>query len=413
MSQKLVGSCVVGQSGGPTAVINSSVYGVVKAALAAPEITHVYGASYGITGILNDRLYVLDQEDEAELELLMNTPSSELGSCRYKMKNPEEDDSDYRRILEIFKKYDIRYFFYIGGNDSMDTCMKVSKYFANSSWECRVIGVPKTIDNDLRITDHCPGYGSAIKYIANSVAEVKKDTLAYTMDTITVVEIMGRDAGWLTAGSALAGLIGCGPDLIYLPEVIFDEDAFIEDVKAVLAKTHNCFIAASEGLKYPDGSLVAATAGSRHDGFGHVQLGGLGAVLGAIAQKATGAKMRSIELSLLQRCAAHVASGVDVEEAVSVGEAAVTAAVAGVSDKMIGIACKRENGSYSYETILVPLDEVANRTKTFPRQWINEKGNGLTQDYIDYAAPLISGIWNSSAENGLPRYAHLKKIIAK
>ncbi|MBQ2057797.1 MAG: diphosphate--fructose-6-phosphate 1-phosphotransferase, partial [Oscillospiraceae bacterium] len=213
MSEKLIGAAVIGQSGGPTSVINASAYGVIRTALDAEEITNVYGMAHGIKGMLADQLYDMSQEDPAELELLLNTPSSELGSCRYKIADPDVDDTDYKRILEIFKKYNIRYFFYNGGNDSMDTCDKVSRYMAKSGWDCRVMGVPKTIDNDLYGTDHCPGFASAAKYIATSVAEVYKDARVYDTGMVTIIEIMGRHAGWLTAAASLASTVGCGPDL--------------------------------------------------------------------------------------------------------------------------------------------------------------------------------------------------------
>ena len=218
MSNTLKGACIIGQSGGPTSVINCSAYGVIRTALDTPEITNVYGAAHGIKGVLGDKLYDMSQEDASELELLLNTPSSELGSCRYKIADPDVDDTDYQRILEIFKKYNVRYFFYNGGNDSMDTCDKVSRFMAKSGYECRVMGVPKTIDNDLFGTDHCPGFASAAKYIATSVAEVYKDARVYDTGMVTIIEIMGRHAGWLAASAALAGVCGCAPDLIYLPE---------------------------------------------------------------------------------------------------------------------------------------------------------------------------------------------------
>ena len=232
MSQ-LKGACVIGQSGGPTSVINASAYGVIRTALDCPDITAVYGMSHGIKGMLNDQLYDMGQEDAKELEFLLNTPSSELGSCRYKIADPDVDDTDYKRILEIFKKYDIRYFFYNGGNDSMDTCAKVSRFMAKSGYECRVMGVPKTIDNDLFGTDHCPGFASAAKYIATSCAEVYKDARVYDTGMVTVIEIMGRHAGWLAGAAALAGVVGCAPDLVYLPEVDFDMNKFLADVDTI------------------------------------------------------------------------------------------------------------------------------------------------------------------------------------
>ena len=231
MDNELRGACIIGQSGGPTAVINASAYGVIRTALDSDCITRVYGAAHGIKGVLDDKLYDMNREDAYELSLLLHTPSSELGSCRYKMKDPDEDDTDYKRILEIFQKYNVRYFFYNGGNDSMDTCDKISRYMAKSGWECRVMGVPKTIDNDLYGTDHCPGFASAAKYIATSCMEVSKDATVYDNGQITIVEIMGRHAGWLTASAKLASYFGSGPDLIYLPEVDFDMNAFLTDAK--------------------------------------------------------------------------------------------------------------------------------------------------------------------------------------
>ena len=221
MSEKLIGSCIFGQSGGTTSVINASAYGVIKTALEAEEITAVYGASHGIVGVLNDELFVMEEEDPVELSYLLHTPSSELGSCRYKIADPEVDDTDYKKILEIFKKYNVRYFFYNGGNDSMDTCNKVSRYMKSVGYDCRVMGVPKTIDNDLYGTDHCPGFGSAAKYIATSCMEIGKDARVYDNKMVVIVEIMGRHAGWLAASAALATEYGSGPDLIYLPETDF------------------------------------------------------------------------------------------------------------------------------------------------------------------------------------------------
>ena len=298
MSEKLIGSCIFGQSGGPTAVINASAYGVIKTALEAGEITRVYGASYGIKGVLADRLYVMDEEDPEELRLLLNTPSSELGSCRYKMADPEVDDTDYKRILEIFRKYDVRYFFYNGGNDSMDTCNKISRYMESVGYPCRVIGVPKTVDNDLNGTDHCPGFGSAAKLIATTCMEICKDTNVYDNGVINVVEIMGRHAGWLAASASLASAYGFGPDLVYLPEVDFDMDRFLSDVDRVYREKGKVLVAVSEGIHYADGTFVSEAETSATDGFGHVQLGGLAALLADAIRKHSDAKVRGIELPI-------------------------------------------------------------------------------------------------------------------
>ena len=408
--KQLTGACIIGQSGGPTAVINASAQGVIQTALKAACITRVLGAAHGIKGVLDDKLYDMGQEDPAELDLLQYTPSSALGSCRYKLADPDVDDTDYKRILEIFKKYDVRYFFYNGGNDSMDTCNKISKYMQKVGYECRIMGVPKTIDNDLNGTDHCPGFASAAKYIATSCAEVWKDAHVYDTGMIAVVEIMGRHAGWLAGSAALANLTGCGPDFVYLPEVDFDMDQFLADVKAVYEKTGNCMVAVSEGIHYADGTFVSEAKTSATDGFGHAQLGGLAALLADKVKQATGAKVRGIELSLLQRCGSHLASKTDVDEAWQAGAAAVNAAVEGVTDKMVAFKCTRQGG-YQCETVLEPLDIVANFEKKVPRAWINEAGNGVTQDFIDYVLPLIQGDFNTPKENGLPRFARLKKVL--
>ncbi|MBQ6539523.1 MAG: 6-phosphofructokinase [Oscillospiraceae bacterium] len=410
---KLEGACIIGQSGGPTSVINSSAYGVIRTALDAPEITNVYGAAHGIKGVLNDQLYDMSQEDAKELEYLLYTPSSELGSCRYKIADPDKDDTDYQRILEIFKKYNVRYFFYNGGNDSMDTCDKVSRFMSKSGYECRVMGVPKTIDNDLFGTDHCPGYASAAKYIATSCAEIYKDARVYDTGMITVIEIMGRHAGWLTAAAALAGTVGCAPDLIYVPEVDFDMDKFLADVTAVYEKNGKAIVAVSEGIHYADGSFVSEAKASATDGFGHAQLGGLAALLANIIKEKTGAKVRGIELSLLQRCGAHLASKTDIEEAFNAGKIAVESAIAGETGKMVAFQREMVDGKYNCKYVLLPLTSVANYEKKLPLEWINEAQNGITADFIDYALPLIQGEPDRPLENGLPRFARLNKVLAK
>jgi 6-phosphofructokinase 1 len=413
MSEKLIGSCIFGQSGGPTSVINASAYGVIRAALDAEEITAVYGAAHGIQGVLNDQLYVMDEEDPEELRLLLHTPSSELGSCRYKMADPEKDDTDYKRILEIFKKYNVRYFFYNGGNDSMDTCNKISRYMSSVGYECRVMGVPKTIDNDLFGTDHCPGFSSAAKYIATSCMEINKDARVYDNGMIVIVEIMGRHAGWLAASAALATAYGSGPDLIYLPECDFDMDRFLADVDDLYQKNGKVFVAVSEGIHYADGSFVSEAKTSATDGFGHAQLGGLAALLADIVKNHTGAKVRGIELSLLQRCGAHLASARDVEEACSAGRIAVEKAIAGSTGFMVAFERETVDGDYRCNYTLLPLSSVANYEKKVPLEWITEKQNGLTDDFIGYVLPLIQGEVDIPKVDGLPRYAKLKKVLAK
>ena len=409
--KQLTGACIIGQSGGPTAVINASAQGVIQTALKADCITRVLGAAHGIKGVLEDKLYDMGQEDSAELELLKFTPSSALGSCRYKLAAPDVDDADYRRILEVFKKYDVRYFFYNGGNDSMDTCNKISKYMQKVGYECRIMGVPKTIDNDLNGTDHCPGFASAAKYIATSCAEVWQDAHVYDTGMVTIIEIMGRHAGWLAGSAALASLTGCGPDLVYLPETDFDMERFLADVKAVYDQNGNCLVAVSEGIHYSDGTFVSEAKTSATDGFGHAQLGGLASHLASAVKEAFGVKVRGIELSLLQRCGAHLDSETDAEEALLAGSAAVQAAVDGFTDKMVAFRCTRGEEGYRCETVLEPLDIVANFEKKVPREWINEAGNGVNQQFIDYVLPLIQGDAKAPRVNGLPRFAHLKKVL--
>ena len=411
--ENLKGACIIGQSGGPTSVINASAYGVIDTALKSGCITQVLGAEHGIKGVLNDRLFDMGLEDPEELRLMKYTPSSALGSCRYKIADPEKDDTDYKRILEVFKKHNVRYFFYNGGNDSMDTCNKISKYMQSVGYECRVMGVPKTIDNDLWGTDHCPGYASAAKYIATSIMEVYHDARVYDTGMIAVVEVMGRHAGWLTAAAALASEYGCGPDLIYMPETDFDMDKFIADVKRIYAERNYCLIAVSEGIHYADGTFVSEAQTSATDGFGHAQLGGTATMLAEILKKETGAKVRGIELNLLQRCGAHLASETDIEESYMAGKAAVENAVAGITDKMIGFERGVVDGKYACRTKLLPLTEVANTEKKLPREWINEAGNGVNHQFIEYALPLIQGEPDLPKVDSLPRFCHLKKILAK
>lgn len=413
----LKGTCIIGQSGGPTSVINASAYGAIKTALESDAITKVYGASNGIKGVLDDILYIMDEEDPKELELLPYTPSSALGSCRYKLADPDVDDTDYKRILEIFKKYDVRYFFYNGGNDSMDTCNKISKFMEKSGWECRVMGIPKTIDNDLFGTDHCPGFPSAAKYVATTCMELYLDARVYDTQMITVIEVMGRNAGWLTASASLASNAGCGPDLIYLPEVVFNMEKFLADVKKKFEKEGKCIVVVSEGIKDENGTLIAEVASENKpvDSFGHKQLGGLAPYLAEYLREKLGVqKIRGIELSLLQRCASHIASQRDIDLSFASGQSAVKNAVEGMTDYMAGFERFYDaNGNYQCKIKLLPLNEVANTEKTIPLDWINKEGNGLTEEFIKYALPLIQGETKLPKENGLPRFAKLKKVVAK
>lgn len=411
--KNLVGACVFGQSGGPTSVINASAAGVFLEALKQKNITAVYGAANGIRGILEEKLYDISKEDVKELELLKYTPSSALGSVRYKLKDEKVDDTDYQRLLAVFKKYNIRFFFYNGGNDSMDTCNKISKFMKKSGWDCNVIGVPKTIDNDLCGTDHCPGYGSAAKYIATTLMEINLDAKVYDTGLIAVIEIMGRNAGWLTAAAALANIKGLGADLIYLPETPFDLKKFSSDVKAVLAKNNNkCIVCVSEGIKNADGKYVGEFEASKTDLFGHAQLGGIASILADYIKRETGVKTRGIEFSLMQRCAAHLASKTDIEEAYLAGSTAVKCAVEGETDKMVIFKCERENG-YKCTPELMALELAANTEKKIPESWVTNNGTGLSDEFIKYALPLIQGDAKAPLEDGLPRFAKLKKVLVK
>ncbi|HHV96109.1 MAG TPA: 6-phosphofructokinase [Clostridiaceae bacterium] len=410
---QLKGACIFGQSGGPTSVINASAAGVFQEALKQDCITAVYGAAHGIKGVLNEQLYDISKEDPYELELLKTTPSSALGSVRYKLKDLDEDDTDFKKILEVFKKYNVRYFFYNGGNDSMDTCYKISKYMQKVGYECRVMGVPKTIDNDLWGTDHCPGYGSAAKYIATSIMEIYHDAKVYDRGMVTILEIMGRNAGWLTAASVLAAYKGYGPDLIYLPEVPFDIDKFIEEVTKIYKKNNNCIVAVSEGIKDKDGKYISeygSDLAKSKDAFGHAQLGGLAATLANFVKQKTGAKVRGIEFSLLQRCAAHLGSLTDVNEAYMAGQAAVQNAVQGITDKMVAFE-RAEGPEYKCNIKLIDLAEVANKEKKVPLEWITNDGTWISEKFIDYAMPLIQGESRPPMVEGLPRFAKLKKVL--
>lgn len=414
MSQ-LKGNAIFGQSGGPTSVINASAAGVFTEALKQTGVIEkVYGAANGIVGILNETFYDMGEEDPEELLLLKTTPSSALGSCRYKLADPAKDDTDYRRILEVFKKYNIRYFFYNGGNDSMDTCNKISKFMQKAGYDCRVMGVPKTIDNDLYGTDHCPGFASAAKYIATSLMEVYLDARVYDKGMITFVEIMGRNAGWLTAASVLAAAKGYGPDLIYLPEVDFDLDKMAADIETIYKKNGKVIVAVSEGIKTKEGKFIPELIGEvKVDAFGHKQMGGTAAILADYITQKIDCKVRAIEFSLLQRCAAHCASKTDVEESFLSGQTAVREAVAGCTDHMVAFERKEENGEYRCAIKLLPLDQVANTEKKVPREWINEEGNFVTEEFVKYALPLIQGESSPPKVDGLPRWAKLKKVLVE
>ncbi len=406
----LRGNAIVGQSGGPTAAINATLAGVILGAKLAVEdgiIKTLYGMKNGIEGLLQENTINLSEifEDEGKIETLKLTPSAALGSCRKKMKSPEDDRETYKKLFEIFKKYDIRYFFYIGGNDSMDTVLKLSKYAAEHDYDMRVIGVPKTIDNDLMVTDHTPGFGSAAKYVAITMKEILRDVSVYTTKAVTIVEIMGRDAGWLTASAALCGCSdGKGPDLIYLPERSFDPEEFIASIERAQSDHPAVLVAISEGIKFSDGRYVGEGLGGRKvDAFGHVALSGAGKVLEQLVKERLGCKVRSIELNLPQRCASHLASKTDIDESVGVGSAAVKAAIDGKTAVMMTIN-RADSEKYSVYFDSADISGIANGVKGVPTEFINEQGNGVTDECINYLAPLILGEVSPEYENGLPKH---------
>ena len=404
----LKGNAVVGQSGGPTAAINATLAGVILGAKALHSegvIDTLYGMKNGIEGFLEERLVdLLDRfKDDGDVELLKNTPAAALGSCRKKLKSYDVDGETYAKLLSIFKKYNIRYFFYIGGNDSMDTVLKLSEYANAHDYEMRVVGVPKTIDNDLAATDHTPGFGSAAKFVAATVKEILADIDVYTMKAVTIVEIMGRDAGWLTASAALAG-VGAdrAPSLIYLPEKVFYKEKFLADVKKALEEKNAVLVAASEGIRFEDGSYVGEDSSGKLDAFGHKQLSGVGKVLEGIVKAEIGCKVRSIELNLPQRCAAHLASKTDIDESVRIGAAAVRAAADGNSGVMMIFV--RADGEYSVTIEKADISKIANAVRSVPDEYINDECNGITESGIDYLLPLISGEVTPVYENGLPKH---------
>ncbi len=405
----LYGNAVVGQSGGPTAAINATLSGVIKGAFNAHEegiIGTLYGMRNGIEGFLKENFVDLFDvfKNKDDLSTLEATPAAALGSCRRKLKSHEEDAETYAKILEILKKYDIRYFFYIGGNDSMDTVLKLSRYAASHDYELRVVGVPKTIDNDLMSTDHTPGFGSAAKFVATTVKEIIRDINVYTMDAVTIVEIMGRDAGWLTASAALASIGGVGPDLVYLPERVFDTDSFVRDVKERLKSHPAILVAVSEGIRFADGEYVGAgTQSGAVDVFGHKYLAGTGKVLESIVKNNVGCKVRSVELSLTQRCASHISSLTDINESVMVGKGAVKAATEGRTGVMMTID-RADVDEYSTTVGCADISGIANAIKTVPSEYINEEGNGITEAGILYLKPLIIGELPLEFEDGLPKH---------
>ena len=401
---------LVGQSGGPTAVINGSLYGVVSEGLANPEIDNVIGMVNGIEGFLADHtIDMAPLKENGELERIRTTPGSYLGSCRYKL--PENlSDPVYPELFQKFTEKEISYFFYIGGNDSMDTVSKLSRYAATVGSDIRIIGVPKTIDNDLVLTDHTPGYGSAAKYVASTVREIAIDASVYdNKPSVTIIEIMGRHAGWLTAASVLARKFkGDNPVLIYLPEVAFSPDTFIEKVKEKLTKTSNLVVCISEGINDGNGTFVCELASDvGTDTFGHKMLTGSGKYLENLVKEKLGIKVRSVELNVCQRCSSSCLSATDLDEAAASGRFAVSAALDGETGKMINFIRKSDD-PYILEFGTADVNEICNKEKAVPEEWITKDGSDIGDEFIAYARPLIQGSVEVPMKDGLPYFAFRK-----
>lgn len=405
-------NCMVAQSGGPTVAINASLAGVIDGVMRSGKYATCYGSINGILGILNENYLNLTEmiDDEEKLERLKVTPAMYLGSCRHKLPNYKDDDSPYVFIFNQFAKLNIKAFFYIGGNDSMDTVLKLSDYAAKINSDIRIIGIPKTIDNDLCVIDHTPGFGSAAKYIASTMLEVAHDTFIYAVKSVTIVEIMGRDAGWLTASSALArNEYNTAPHLIYLPEVAFDKEQFLNDIREKLKTLNNVIVAVSEGIRDENGDYITASKAVA-DQFGHQQLSGAGKALEFLVKENIGVKVRSVEVNVLQRCAAHMASATDLNESFTLGNKAVSLAEEGITASMVTLE-RVSNIPYEVRYDHAPIAGIANEAKSIPREWINETGNDITPALYEYLKPLIQGEVSISYKDGIPVYmpvSHLK-----
>lgn len=396
---------LVAQSGGPTAAINATLAGVLQGVRASGKVDKVYGAKNGIEGAIKDNLIDLNEvvKDTKAMDTLTYTPSSALGTCRYKMKDWRKDEEPYKKIIETFYKYEIKYFIYIGGNDSMDTVDKLSEYCKLNQHDFIIMGAPKTVDNDLNLTDHSPGFGSAAKYIATTISELASDISAYDIPAVTIVEIMGRNAGWLTASAALSRVNGnSGADLIYLCEKDFDNQQFISDVKEKLAVKAGVLVAVSEGVKDSNGAYVSDQISSGAvDNFGHKYIAGAARALEQLVRNEIGCKVRSIELNLMQRSAAHIASETDIIESLMLGQKALSCALDGETGRMAAIK-RLSDMPYRVEFVSVPVNEVANHEKTVPMNWITPDGHDVTEELIAYMKPLIQGETNLKYENGIP-----------
>lgn len=393
----------IAQSGGPTAAINATLAGVFARAEKTEEVDEIYGALNGIEGIINDHLInlrhiIMNEEDK---DLLMKTPSTILGSCRYKLPSLEEDDLQYKTIVENLQKHHVKVFFYIGGNDSMDTVMKLDAYLKREQIDICVVGVPKTIDNDLMETDHTPGFGSAAKYVAISLQEIIRDSRVYSIPSVTIVEIMGRDAGWLAASSCVLRANGePAPHLIYLPESTFTLEQYIQDVKNAMTRYKAVIIAVSEGVTFPDGGSEEQAK----DAFGHTQNAGIGKKLEEYTAKHFQCKVRSIELNVMQRCSSHAASLTDLEESERIGGAAAEFGIEYHQSGVMAVFKRISNNPYRVEIIPCPVQDVANKEKKFPVEWISPEGNNVTVDALNYFLPLIKGEPVLKYKNGIPMH---------
>ncbi len=406
-------NCIVAQSGGPTVAINASLAGVIDGVKKSNKYTRVYGAIHGIQGVLDNNFIDLSLMALSKFPLVNTlelSPAMYLGSCRYKLPDFEVDSKPYEIIFDRFEEYQVAAFFYIGGNDSMDTVDKLSKYAKKIGSDVKIVGIPKTIDNDLCHTDHTPGFGSAAKYVASTMLEIAHDTYIYQIPSVVIVEIMGRDAGWLTAASCLArNDYSHAPHLIYLPEVDFDEDQFIEDIKNVLKTSRCVIVAVSEGIHDKDGNYISATSAVA-DKFGHAQLSGTGKALESLVKDRMDIKVRSIELNVLQRCAAHISSRTDINESFALGQAAVKYAAEGMTAVMSTI--KRVSND-PYQWIIEPenVSLIANQAKTIPLEWITPEKNDVTPEMEAYLRPLIIGEVSLQYKDGLPMYLPVNHLL--
>lgn len=404
-------NCIVAQSGGPTVAINASLAGVIDGVIKSEKFDKIYGSVHGIQGVLKGEFLDLTQSSSKFIEELAKSPAMYLGSCRFKLPNMEDGKDTYDAIFDCFEEMNIGAFFYIGGNDSMDTVDKLSQYAKKIGSDIQIAGIPKTIDNDLVVTDHTPGFGSAAKYIATSMREMAYDTYIYDIESVLIVEIMGRDAGWLTAASALARTeFSEAPHLIYLPETNFDEDEFIEDIKRLLPYKKNVIVAVSEGIHDKDGNYISATSAVA-DKFGHAQLSGTGKYLENLVSARVGVKVRSVEINVLQRSAAHMSSKSDLDEAFELGLMAVKFVENGNSEFMT-IIRRTSNEPYSYEISHSPVIDIANKAKSVPREWINEAGNDVTEDMLTYLKPLVMGEVELSYVDGIPSYPSINHLTS-